>query len=381
MTLQLVDPSISLTTPVSFIWQFNRTDDLKNNIFIWDIVQIGHGEVRTENSHIQLVGLEDITSVTIFHRLTNILTGWPSEPLAIRPFDEIIKSSIQNAETHKQRPPYLDAAWEIMNLGVANADAVARLDEEQRRQLPLPSAHRLARLWPSEADYLCELHFWADRHLLSESLASYSSSMRPVTLHAVLKYLNHTSNFQAYDNARPAAELHSADHNPAVPMQGGANNKCDLVCLVMSVLPASDDGPARMIVWDGTTNGMYAADSATSQCVHIGIQSCQIYDDCFRNVPSRSCSSSTQGATSSTSADLGAKFSALFCEDFTRQPSFVGCGVQIVASQALASHAIMQCRPGMYIKICNLNVQDEIHMGHIYLDNDSYVFMLSPRYL
>lgn len=420
VTFSIVDPSITLSTSVPFVWFCNSLDNLHMNFKVGDIIKIQGGFLQSFNSYPQLVGKDNCTSVTIFHRKDNFLTGWPSEPLTVIPPVQPTEGDDNESDDGRQaraaaavRLPYMDPAWEVTNLGVADANGTEKMSRKERKALPPPPADRPPLMWPQEIHKLLYLSNWVDRYFTTHSFAdSTQTATQHVTLHAMQMYLHRAANSQAYDSLLPAAEPHPDGAYPAVPMQGGASNKCDLVCLVMSVLPASAsvDGLARMTVWDGTTNGMYTPSLQLGKAIQVALDVPAVYDSAdelafYQEANKRteateaSQAAHTQSSHVSTSSsahvltpmdastELGAELNALLERDYaTRQ--YAGSAVKNLAAEVAVNQHITRCKPGMWIRIRNLyaltNNTGPSGAGisvTACVKIDSHVCTLSPKYL
>jgi hypothetical protein len=119
------------------------------------------------------------------------------------------------------------------------------------------------------------------------------------------------------------------------------SGKCDVVCLVTSVVQpsASTGNRARMTVWDGTTNGTYSVAAVFRQPVQVALDAPAVYDQAF--------------AEQADEMDTQAQLMALYQKE-VHPRRLLGSAVRVEAmSDAFNSH-ISRCKPGMWIRIRNL---------------------------
>ena len=198
VTFSIVDPSITLATSVPFVWFCNNLNNLHMNFKVGDIIRIQGAFLQSFNSYPQLVGKDNCTRVTIFHRKDNFLTGWPSE---------CIENGEMESEDRRQAP----------YLGVADANLGDKMSNKERKALPATSVDRPPLMWPQEIHKLLFLYGWVDRYFTTHSFAdSTQVTTQHVTLHAMQMYLHRAANSQAYDALLPADEPHPDGAYPAV---------------------------------------------------------------------------------------------------------------------------------------------------------------------
>ena len=157
------------------------------------------------------------------------------------------------------------------------------------------------------------------------------------------------------------------------------SNKCDLVCLVTSVVPASAsvDGLARMTVWDGTTNGMYTPSLQLGKAIQVALDAPAVcdsadelafYQEANRRTEATETSQPAHTQSSHTSAnsashvltpldastELGTVLNGALLERDHTSRKYAGSAVKILAAEVGANQHIMRCKPGMWIRIRNL---------------------------
>jgi len=232
-------------------------------------------------------------------------------------------------------------------------------------------------MWPQEIHHLLYLMDWVDRYFSTHSFADSSQvATQHLTLHALQLFLHASNNTHAYASLTPAAEPSLSSAASHHPMQ---NNKCDLVCLVMNVMPpsANVDGLARMTVWDGTTNGMYTPSMTVGKAIQVALDAPAIYDTAVETQRLSSASdvrvqahvhsttSTSSGTSSSSSSSSSSVAPAPAVSELETQlkdlagkaysvRKYAGSAVKVMAADATVNQHILRCKAGMWIRIRNL---------------------------
>ena len=299
----------------------------------------------------------------------------------------------------------------------------------------LSQASRPVLMWEQEIEKLKFTDAWAVNILKTTSLADHIQSIYHTSLHALQTHLHSSVSSPHYKVLQPAADLppvHGEFDKANVLHKG----KCDIVCLVMNVLPPTSQAQQRsgntgananssssssngmtteiagMSVWDGTTNGLYEVMPFLARAIHTAVEAPSLYDaagstkatmplpalplSSSSNVSSSPSSSaaapalqgigdnsnnSNNNSNSNGSIDLVQKLTLL--ENNTHTPNkYMGSAVRIRAADASLNQHILRCKPGMWIRIRDLCTNAVTFNGVTNLDAtvgvSTHVCQLSP---
>lgn len=423
----IIDPTAEMhSESIYFMWFCNTLENLHMKFRVGDIIRIENANMQVFNGHPQLVAKEHSAAVTIFQRREVLNSGRPIYPIdtpdkfasEIEAEQEGGVNNESQVAAAQSRRPYSDPAWNTTVLGVADL-ANIKLTKKLKKDLPKPDPNRPPKMWVDEVAKLLDLHTWATRRFAHHC---YSDPSYHSTLHALQSYLYRCINSLDYANLSPTAEALPQDANLFAANQNRlCSGKCDVVCLVMCIHPpaSSVDGLARMTVWDGTTNGVYAPNPIFGGEIRRAMQAPSLYDVFHASVITRDAATAaaaaapatttttalpvagSAGASSNSSSSapppaqppgteedtslppvfpLGAKLTELENCTQATPPRLHGCGVKITAADISTNQHIMRCKAGMWVRIRNVYGTAQPVFGAT-LRADSHVCQLSPSCL
>lgn len=345
VSFALVDPSRpSRAGAVFLIWFSNTLDGLHMKFKIGDIIRIEKARVQQFNGFPQLVAKDSNGSVTIFHRGQDPLTCAATHPLApLPPSGATVDSAGAVAISTGNRVPFVDETWQTTTIGVFDTNS-GHLSKKVKQSLPQPSADRPPLLWPEEVARLYSLHAWATDLFRKHSFSEGENGVHNSSLHTLQVFLHHAHNSSQYAQLQPVVEEalgqpYGIEGPRSHPIQNG---KCDVVCLVTSVVQPSElnGNRAGMTIWDGTTNGIYTVASSCRQAVQIALDAPVVYESCL--------------AAGADEVELRKQQTDLYLKE-VHPRRLLGSAVRVFAEDPKFNAHITRCKPGMWVRIRNLH--------------------------
>jgi hypothetical protein len=357
-SFSIIDPSLhSPGDSININWFADNLGQLEMSFKIGDVVRCERLAFQMFNSFPQLVGKGDKSILEVFQKVENFATGLPAVV-------DGVGAAPSNASTLELLP-----GWCVVSLGQprgdrprnrAGAGARGSRDSAQRAEI----LRREVRLSVSETALLQHVHWWGRSLLSSMTLADQTTYQ--ASLHAVQTYLQGHMGSGAYGALQPAA---MAEQNAAAFQKSLAHTgKCDVICLVMHVIPARNGETAMMTIWDGTTNGMYRAPYSAQ--IKTSLEAPNEYaDDAGANGGAQASvedriralersildraqiiagAAAGASAASSSSGPISAATNATSTE-------YLGSAVRIRAASAAQDAYITKCSVGMWVRIRNLH--------------------------
>lgn len=198
-----------------------------------------------------------------------------------------------------------------------------------------------------DVDILQMLSRWAETMFYSISLAD--DVVPHATLHGILTHLHKKVHSGVYASISPQVNPLFSNANCAPLL----SERCDVVCMVAESLPPVESGGCgRLLLWDGTTNGMLAlstqAQLHTLAIIHTSLRAANEYSGCVSATDVGAAKVRVAAHNSSTSGNSA---------------TYVGCALEARASDPGLDGFLSRFRPGMWIRIRNLHLDMHASAG------------------
>jgi hypothetical protein len=376
----------SLDSPSSNIvlgWYMSSATGLNLSLKVGDIIRGEKIRVQEFNNFPQLVGNEHKSSLTILHKKECYITGLPlnssqdvSTGTAPLPIDRVTGDPAQNQHLNPyKRALFVDSNWTYCTLGVdPNV-----LNRPKHHKNSIDPNQRVKASWslllaPREVEIICYAREYSHDLFSRMSLMDVNQGVYHATLHNVQLFMQEADGLTHYASLLPAAEPTSVNTAGTGAGSGAADlsgGKCDVVCLVMQIIPPpllGGDGLARMAVWDGTTNGSYDVHADMAKVINSAMQAPAIYQAAYEHQQQlrqqmrqnpHPHDPAVQEALQAAAAGIAAKLEAdLRALESVEEPvrRYMGSAVWVTACDPSMNHQLLRLKPGMWIRMRNLQI-------------------------
>jgi hypothetical protein len=371
-SISVIDPSLSRPSEsVCVNWFINESSF---DIRIGDIVRCHNIRIQKYNNYPQLTGNPDKSRMAIFRHNRDFLTGLPAKNCNILlSSDSTAPLSTCNSSSSSSRPIFANTHHNKHSKNPNSTDDIALRDAfQQSGEWTIFSHFPNCRFQPRDVQIIAMLTEWMECMFtfttLSDNVTPQSS------LHSVLTHIHRKIQSSVYSTLTPGTK---SNLYPAVSIP---TDRCDVVCMVVESLAAfsfshvdsssssiNGSDVIRLILWDGTTNGMltlsHQAKLPSVERIHAALHSSNEYSRCRSPEDLRKAKQTLAVKPTSSS---------------TVATTYLGTGLEARAADSSLNSVLSQFGPGMWVRIRNLYLSEQT--TYVTIKADTHVCLFYPYF-